>query len=62
MTRTTIRRLAASAFAAAAVASAVVMPAGTAQADHDGYRVGDDYVRVLVYWHQHPDWGIGSSG
>ena len=62
MTRTTIRRHAASAFAAAAVASAVVMPASTAQADHDSYRDGDDYVRVLVYWHQHPDWGIGSEG
>lgn len=62
MIRTTIRRLAASAFAAAAVASAVVVPAGTGQAVHEGYRAGDDYVRVLVYWHQHPDWGIGSAG
>lgn len=25
------------------------------------YSVGDDYVRTLVYWHQHPDWGLGSG-
>lgn len=62
MTRTTIRRLAASAVAAAAVAPTVVMPASTAQADHGSYRAGDDYVRVLVYWHHHPDWGMGNGG
>lgn len=61
MTHRTISRLAASAFTAAAVASAVVMPGGAAKANDGGYRAGDDYVRVLVYWHHHPDWGMGDG-
>ena len=24
------------------------------------YSQGDDYVRTLVYWHHHQDWGMGS--
>jgi len=36
---------------------------GSLQARHDAARPWtqmDDYVRVLEYWHQHPDWGIRS--
>jgi hypothetical protein len=27
--------------------------------DSRPYNQMDDYVRVLAYWHQHPDWGLG---
>ena len=27
-----------------------------------GYTLQDDYVRGLVYWHHHPDWGISLGG
>lgn len=59
MAHNSIRRLAASAVAAAALVPAVVVPVGAAQADEAQWRAGDDYVRVLVYWHHHPDWGMG---
>lgn len=26
--------------------------------DAAAYSAMDDYVRTLVYWHEHPDWGL----
>jgi hypothetical protein len=28
--------------------------------DASAYTQVGDYVRVLEYWHDHPDWGLGS--
>lgn len=31
-----------------------------AHSDASAYTQMDDYVRVLEYWHDHPDWAVGS--
>lgn len=31
-----------------------------AHRDASAYTQMDDYVRVLEYWHEHPDWAAGS--
>jgi hypothetical protein len=27
----------------------------------EGYTVMNDYVRTLIYWHNNPQWGLGSE-